>query len=93
MKILGVTGVILICLLAISVLMDMLQGFSLTKAVYNNMSSFKMTTFAEWVVLLFFVLVLVREMYVIYKSKKRTPRGGAFFRRSYCRLLYHCCVC
>ncbi|WEY93026.1 hypothetical protein P5624_03000 [Bacillus subtilis] len=93
MKILGVTGVILICLLAISVLMDMLQGFSLTKAVYNNMSSFKMTTFAEWVVLLFFVLVLVREIYVIYKSKKRTPRGGAFFRQSYCRLLYHCCVC
>nr|MDH3120421.1 hypothetical protein [Bacillus subtilis]WEZ00845.1 hypothetical protein P5634_02390 [Bacillus subtilis]WEZ04719.1 hypothetical protein P5666_01250 [Bacillus subtilis]WGD92923.1 hypothetical protein P5629_01385 [Bacillus subtilis] len=93
MKILGVTGVILICLLAISVLMDMLQGFSLTKAVYNNMSSFKMTTFAEWVVLLFFVLVLVREIYAIYKSKKRTPRGGAFFRQSYCRLLYHCCVC
>nr|MDH3083005.1 hypothetical protein [Bacillus subtilis]WGD87343.1 hypothetical protein P5656_13660 [Bacillus subtilis] len=92
MKILGVTGVILICLLAISVLMDMLQGFSLTKAVYNNMSSFKMTTFAG-VVLLFFVLVLVREIYVIYKSKKRTPRGGAFFRQSYCRLLYHCCVC
>jgi len=37
------------------------------------MSSFKMTTFAEWVVLLFFVLVLVREMYVIYKSKKKNP--------------------
>ncbi|MGX5751800.1 hypothetical protein [Bacillus subtilis] len=73
MKILGVTGVIFICLLAISVLMDMLQGFSLTKAIYNNMSSFKMTTFAEWVVLLFFVLVLVREMYVIYKSKKKNP--------------------
>lgn len=73
MKILGVTGFILICLLAISVLMDMLQGFSLTKAVYNNMSSFKMTTFAEWVALLFFVLVLVREMYVIYKSKKKNP--------------------
>lgn len=73
MKILGVTGFILICLLAISVLMDMLQGFSLTKAVYNNMSNFKMTTFAEWVVLLFFVLVLVREMYVIYKSKKKNP--------------------
>ncbi|MGO1134452.1 hypothetical protein ACTOS9_02045 [Bacillus subtilis] len=72
MKILGVTGVILICLLAISVLMDMLQGFSLTKAVYNNMSSFK-TTFAEWVVLLFFVLVLVREIYMIYKSKKKNP--------------------
>ncbi|MGX8235489.1 hypothetical protein [Bacillus subtilis] len=73
MKILGVTGVILICLLAISVLMDMLQGFSLTKAVYNNMSSFKMTTFAECVVILFFVLVLVKEMYVIYKSKKKNP--------------------
>ncbi|AFI26924.1 hypothetical protein SC22_19455 [Bacillus sp. A053] len=73
MKILGVTGVILICLLTISVLMDMLQGFSLTKAIYNNMSSFKMTTFAEWVVLIFFVLVLVREMYVIYKSKKKNP--------------------
>lgn len=81
MKILGVTGVILICLLAISVLMDMLQGFSLTKAVYNNMSSFKMTTFAEWVVLLFFVLVLVREMYVIYKSKKEPLEGALFFRR------------
>ncbi|KAF2421283.1 hypothetical protein ACMXZI_01060 [Bacillus subtilis] len=73
MKILGVTGVILICLLAISVLMDMLQGFSLTKAVYNNMSSFKMTTFAGCVVILFFVLVLVKEMYVIYKSKKKNP--------------------
>ncbi|MDK2599488.1 hypothetical protein QO179_09905 [Bacillus stercoris] len=78
MKILGVTGVILICLLTISVLMDMLQGFSLTKAIYNNMSSFKMTTFAEWVVLIFFVLVLVREMYVIYKSKKE-PLEGALF--------------
>lgn len=78
MKILGVTGFILICLLAISVLMDMLQGFSLTKAVYNNMSSFKMTTFAEWVVLLFFVLVLVREMYVIYKSKKEPLKGALF---------------
>ncbi|MDQ1852216.1 MULTISPECIES: hypothetical protein [Bacillus] len=73
MKILGVTGVILICLLTISVLMDMLQGFSLTKAIYNNMSSFKMTTFAEWVVLLFFVIVLVREIYVIYKSEKKNP--------------------
>lgn len=37
------------------------------------MSSFKMTIFAEWVVLLFFVLVLVREIYVIYKSKKKNP--------------------
>ncbi|MDR4433750.1 hypothetical protein [Bacillus tequilensis] len=73
MKILGVTGVILICLLTISVFLDMLQGFSLTKAVYNNMSSFKMTTFAEWVVLLFFGLVLVREIYVIHKSKKKNP--------------------
>lgn len=73
MKILGVTGVILICLLTISVLMDMLQGFSLTKAIYNNMSTFKMTTFAEWVVLLFFVIVLVREIYVIYKSEKKSP--------------------
>lgn len=36
------------------------------------MSSFK-TTFAEWVVLLFFVLVLVREIYMIYKSKKKNP--------------------
>lgn len=42
------------------------------------MSSFKMTTFAEWVVILFFVLVLVREMYVIYKSKKE-PLEGALF--------------
>lgn len=81
MKILGVTGIILICLLTISVLMDMLQGFSLTKAAYNNMSSFKMTTFAEWVILLFFVLVLVREMYMIYQSKKEPLERGAFFRR------------
>ncbi len=73
MKILGVTGFILICLLAISIFMDMLQGFSLTKAVYNNMSSFKMTTFAEWTVLLFFVVVLGREIYVIYKPKKKNP--------------------
>ncbi|MCY9377183.1 hypothetical protein MOF34_19380 [Bacillus sp. T17B1] len=73
MKILGVTGVLLICLLTISVLMDMLQGFSLTEAIYNNMSSFKMTTFAEWVVLLFFVFILVREVYATHKSKKKNP--------------------
>ncbi|MDO3661667.1 hypothetical protein [Bacillus sp. C28GYM-DRY-1] len=73
MKILGVTGVLLICLLTISVLMDMIQGFSLTKAIYNNMSSFKMTTFAEWVVILFFVFILVREVYATYKSKKKNP--------------------
>lgn len=51
----------------------MLQGFSLTKAIYNNMSSFKMTTFTEWVVLLFFVLILVREIYMLYKAKKKNP--------------------
>ncbi|MGE9753812.1 hypothetical protein ACQP3R_13040 [Bacillus inaquosorum] len=73
MKILGVTGIILICLLTISVFMDMLQGFSLTKAIYNNMSSFKMTTFTERVVLLFFVLILVREIYMLYKAKKKNP--------------------
>ncbi|MEC1664629.1 hypothetical protein [Bacillus halotolerans] len=73
MKILGVTAILLICLLVISVFMDMLQGFSLGKAIYNNMSSFKMTSFAEWMILLFFVLLLVREIFVIYKSNKKSP--------------------
>ncbi|MCY8105547.1 hypothetical protein [Bacillus mojavensis] len=73
MKILGVTAVLLICLLVISVSMDMLQGFSLGKAIYNNMSSFKMTSVAEWAMLLFFVLILARDIFAIYKSNKKSP--------------------
>ncbi|MEG7336478.1 hypothetical protein V5785_10815 [Bacillus subtilis] len=73
MKILGVTALLLFCLLVISVFMDTLQGFSLTKAIYNNMSSFKMTTFAEWIVFLFFMLELSREIFLMYKSKKKNP--------------------
>lgn len=80
MKILGVTGIILICLLTISVFMDMLQGFSLTKAIYNNMSSFKMTTFTEWVVLLFLFWYWWGK-YICSIKRKRTPRAGRFFRR------------
>ncbi|MBL3649606.1 hypothetical protein ABZM97_02170 [Bacillus vallismortis] len=73
MKILGVTALLLFCLLVISVFMDTLQGFSLIKAIYNNMSSFKMTTFAEWIVFLFFMLELSREIFLMYKSKKKNP--------------------
>ncbi|MBG9771257.1 hypothetical protein [Bacillus vallismortis] len=81
MKILGVTALLLFCLLFISVFMDTLQGFSLTKSLFNNISSFKMTTFAESIVILFFILELSREIFLMYKSKKRTPRRGANFRR------------
>lgn len=42
------------------------------------MSSFKMTSFAEWMMLLFFVLLLVREIFVIYKSNKKAPRARRF---------------
>ncbi|MFT4402224.1 hypothetical protein ACMX2I_19945 [Bacillus sp. SW14] len=73
MKILGVTALLLFCLLVISVFMDTLQGFSLIKAIYNNMSSFKMTTFAEGIVFLFFILELSREIFLMYKSKKKNP--------------------
>ncbi|MGM0950662.1 MAG: hypothetical protein ACQEWT_17750 [Bacillota bacterium] len=73
MKILGVTALLLFCLLVISVFTDTLQGFSLIKAIYNNMSSFKMTTFAEWIVFLFFMLELSREIFLMYKSKKKNP--------------------
>lgn len=35
--------------------------------------------FVEWVVFLFFVFILVREMYVIYKLKKKNFWSGVFF--------------
>ncbi|MCY7915969.1 hypothetical protein [Bacillus vallismortis] len=76
MKILGVTALLLFCLLFISVFMDTLQGFSLTKSLFNNISSFKMTTFAESIVILFFILELSREIFLMYKSKKKNPKAG-----------------
>ncbi|MCI3986301.1 hypothetical protein [Bacillus vallismortis] len=76
MKILGVTALLLFCLLFISVFMDTLQGFSLTKSLFNNISSFKMTTFAESIVILFFTLELSREIFLMYKSKKKNPKAG-----------------
>ncbi|MCY7892142.1 hypothetical protein MOB09_03665 [Bacillus vallismortis] len=76
MKILGVTALLLFCLLFISVFMDTLQGFSLTKSLFNNISSFKMTTFAESIVILFFTLELSREIFLMYKLKKKNPKAG-----------------
>ncbi|WGD67548.1 hypothetical protein P5646_02470 [Bacillus velezensis] len=71
MKILGVSFFLLTACLIISVMIDMLQGFSFYGAVQNNLSAFKLTTFSEWLMLFLFALFLIREMIALYKSGKK----------------------
>ncbi|MCY8519460.1 hypothetical protein [Bacillus atrophaeus] len=73
MKIFAVTAFLIGLMLVISVLMDMVQGFSLMAAIQNNLNTIKMTTFAEWVTFFIFFLVLLKEAISLRKLKKNNP--------------------
>ncbi|PJY99253.1 MULTISPECIES: hypothetical protein [Bacillus] len=76
MKLLAAIASMLICLILISISMDILQNFTLQEAIYNNFSTFRMTTFAEWVLLFAYALLLIKKGIVMYHSKKKNPKAG-----------------
>ena len=71
MKIIGITLLMMTCLMAFSLGLDLLQGFDVTKAWHNALSPFRVMEVAELFVLYFLLfLFLMGGAYDIYKRKK-----------------------
>ncbi|MBN8193338.1 hypothetical protein JI667_14405 [Bacillus sp. NTK074B] len=71
MKIMGITLLMMGCLLAFSIGLDLLQGFAISKAWQNAYSPFRVMEVAELFVLSFLLITFLAGVsYDVYKKKK-----------------------
>jgi hypothetical protein len=72
MKIMGISLLMLGCLMAFSLSLDILQGFDVSQALYNTISPFRVMEIVELFVLFFLLfLFFIESAYMFYKEKKR----------------------
>ncbi|MGG4169135.1 hypothetical protein ABEW00_16965 [Rossellomorea vietnamensis] len=72
MKILGITLLMMGCLMAFSLGLDILQGFDISDAWSNAVSPFRVMEMAELVVLFFLLFLFFGETaYTLFKSRKK----------------------
>lgn len=71
MKIIGITLLMMGCLMAFSLSLDILQGFDVSDALYNALSPFRVMEVAELVVLFFLLfLFFMKTAYDVFKKRK-----------------------
>ncbi|MCR8849261.1 hypothetical protein NQ095_12635 [Rossellomorea sp. SC111] len=71
MKIIGITLLMMGCLMAFSLSLDILQGFDVSDALYNALSPFRVMEVAELVVLFFLLfLFFMKIAYDVIKKRK-----------------------
>jgi hypothetical protein len=71
MKIMGISLLMLGCLMAFSLSLDILQGFDVSQALYNTVSPFRVMEIVELFVLFFLLFLFFGESaYSFIKSKK-----------------------
>ncbi|MBY0200675.1 hypothetical protein P4661_20290 [Priestia megaterium] len=72
MKIMGISLLMLGCLMAFSLGIDIFQGFDVSQALYNAVSPFRVMEVAELFVLFFLLfLFLAESVYLFIKKGKR----------------------
>ncbi|WP_099353221.1 hypothetical protein [Fredinandcohnia onubensis] len=74
MKIIGITLLMMVCLMSFSFWLDYLQGFELQTAFRNATSPFRVMDPAETIVFLTFILTVLIEIFV-YSYKKRKAQA------------------
>jgi hypothetical protein len=71
MKIMGISLLMLGCLMAFSLSLDILQGFDVSQALYNTVSPFRVMEIVELFVLFFLLfLFFVESAYCFIKDRK-----------------------
>ncbi|WP_254871239.1 hypothetical protein [Bacillus sp. Marseille-Q1617] len=75
MKIMGISLLMLGCLMAFSLSLDILQGFDISQAWQNTVSPFQVMEVVELFVLYFLLFLFFAETaYYFIKGKKKTGR-------------------
>ncbi|WP_371410248.1 hypothetical protein, partial [Priestia megaterium] len=73
MKIIGISLLIMWCLMVFSLGIDMLQGFDVSQALYNAVSPFQVMEVAELFVLFLLIFLFFAETaYLFIKKRKQS---------------------
>ncbi|WP_310332338.1 hypothetical protein [Priestia megaterium] len=71
MKIIGISLLMMECLMGFSLGIDIFQGFDISQALYNAVSPFRVIEVAELFVL-FFLLFFAESLYLFMKKKNQS---------------------
>lgn len=72
MKIMAISLLIMGCLMAFSLGIDIFQGFDVSQALYNAVSPFRVMEVAELFVLFFLFLFFAESLYLFIKKKNQS---------------------
>ncbi|PFI58951.1 hypothetical protein CN918_37010 [Priestia megaterium] len=74
MKIIGISLLMMGCLLVFSLGIDMLQGFDVSQALYNAVSPFRVMEVAELFVLFFLLFLFFAESAYLFIKKRNQSK-------------------
>ncbi|MBU8690517.1 hypothetical protein KM918_24780 [Priestia megaterium] len=75
MKIMGISLLMLGCLMAFSLGIDIFQGFDVSQALYNAVSPFRVMEVAELFVLFFLLFLFFAESAYLFIKKRKKNEG------------------
>ncbi|MDY0944245.1 hypothetical protein [Priestia megaterium] len=75
MKIMGISLLMLGCLMAFSLSIDIFQGFDVSQALYNAISPFRVMEVAELFVLFFLLFLFLAESAYLFIKKRKGNEG------------------
>ncbi|MFE7084039.1 hypothetical protein [Priestia megaterium] len=75
MKIMGITLLMMGCLMAFSIEIDIFQGFDVSEAFYNAMSPFQVMEVTELFVLFFLLFLFFTEPVYLFIKKRKGKEG------------------
>jgi hypothetical protein len=75
MKIIGITLLMMGCLMAFSLGIDIFQGFDVSQAVSNAVSPFRVMEVAELFVLFFLLFLFFAESAYLFLKKRKRNAG------------------
>ncbi|MCM2978711.1 hypothetical protein ABFY54_29570 [Priestia megaterium] len=74
MKILGISVLMMGCLIGFSLGIDIIQGFDVSQALYNAISPFRVMELAELFVLFFLLFLFFAESLYLFMKKKNQSK-------------------
>ncbi|MET3698461.1 hypothetical protein SAMN05877753_109101 [Bacillus oleivorans] len=75
MKIFGISLLMMLLLMTLSLGFDLLQGFDTMTSIHNNLSPFQVMETPEMFIFVFFILVFAIESFLyFYRNRKKLKR-------------------
>jgi len=75
MKIIGISLLMMGCLMAFSLGIDIFQGYDVSQALYNAVSPFRVMEVAELFVLFFLIFLFFAESAYLFIKKRKKNEG------------------